>query len=213
MPPRLRALEAISAQYGAMPGGVIGSVAALLSDDDDAARNAARMLAAGATQEQKPGAGRRVSLRLPAPPEVSTELAAEITSSLLEDLLLRTDGLLAAPPSLEAAHDASVYTGSAGIGLELLHHTSCQGVRERLGAIVPFTQRAMASVLLPPGLMLGRTGAEVFLALAHSRGIEAAAGYAGPEIPNAEWEPDGADLTAGAAGVGIGHLMLVTAAG
>jgi serine/threonine protein kinase len=164
--PRLRALQAISAQYGAMPTGVIGSIAALLSDDDDAARRAARMLAAGVTEEQKTGAGRRLSRRLPAPPDVSTELAAEITSNLLDDLLLRTDALLAAPQSLEAAHDASVYTGSAGIGLELLHHTSCQGVQERLGAIVPCTQRAMTSVMLPPGLMLGRTGAEVFLALA-----------------------------------------------
>jgi class IV lanthipeptide synthase len=116
--------------------------------------------------------------------------------------------VLAAPQSLEAAHDASIYTGSAGIGLELLHHAGHPGVRQRLGAIVPFTQRAMTSVMLPPGLMLGRTGADVFLALAQSRGIEAAAEYAGPEIPDADWQPDGADLTSGAAGVGIGHLVL-----
>ncbi len=211
--PRQRALQAISAQYGPAPSGIIGSIAALLGEDDDAARHAARMLAAGASMEQKKGAGGRVSGRLPTPPEVSPELAAEITSSLLDDLLSRTDALLAAPQSLEAAHDASVYTGSAGIGLELLHHTSHPGVQERLGAIVPFTQRAMTSVLLPPGLMVGRTGADVFLALARSRGIEAAAQeagteYAGPEIPAAGWQPDGADLTAGAAGVGIGHLML-----
>ncbi len=206
--PRQRALQAISAQYGAMPSGVIGSIAALLSDDDDAARKAARMLAAGATGEQKPGAGRRASRRLPAPPDVSIELAAEITSNLLDDLLSRTDALLAAAQSLAAAHDASIYTGSAGIGLELLHHTSRPGVQKRLGTILPFTQRAMTSVMLPPGLMLGRTGADVFLALAQSRGIEAAAEYAGPEIPDADWEPDGADLTAGAAGIGIGHLML-----
>lgn len=199
---RQRALQAISAQYGAMPSGIIGSIAALLSDDDDAARKAARMLAAGATRE------RRVSRRLPIPPDISTELAAEITSNLLDDLLSRTDALLAAPQSLEAAHDASIYTGSAGIGLELLHHTSHPGVQERLGAIIPFTQRAMTSVMLAPGLMVGRTGADVFLALAQSRGIEAAAEYAGPEIPDADWQPDGADLTAGAAGVGIGHLTL-----
>ncbi len=205
--PRQRALQAISARYGATPSGVMGSIAALLSDDDDVAREAARMLAAGATQEQKPGAGRRASRRLPAPPDVSTELAAEITSNLLDDLLNRTDALLAAPESLAAAHDASIYTGSAGIGLELLHHASRPGVRERLAALLPFTQRAMASVLLPPGLMLGRTGADVFLALAQSRGFEAAE-YAGPEIPGADWEPDGAELTAGAAGIGIGHLML-----
>ncbi len=206
--PGQRALQAISAQYGARPGGVIGSIATLLGDDDDAARTAARILAAGATVQQRPGAGRQASRRLPAPPEVSTELAAEITSSLLADLLGRTDALLAAPQSLAAAHDASIYTGSAGIGLELLHHASRPGVQKRLDAIVPFTQRAMRSVRLPPGLMLGRTGADVFLALAQSRGIEAAAEYAGPEIPDASWEPDGTELTAGAAGVGIGHLML-----
>lgn len=205
--PRQRALQAISAQYGAMPGGIIGSIAALLSDDDDAARMAARMLATGATQGQ-PGAGRRVSRQLPAPPDVSTELAAEITGSLLDDLLSRADALLAAPQSLEAAHDASIYTGSAGIGLELLHHTSHPAVRKRLSAIVPFTQRAMTSVMLQPGLMVGRTGADVFLTLAQSRGMEAAAEYAGPEIPDAGWQPDGVDLTSGAAGVGIGHLML-----
>lgn len=206
--PRRRALQAISVQYGSMPSGIIGSVAELLSDDDDAVRMAARTLAAGTSGEQKPGAGRRVSGRLPTPPDVSTELAAEISSNLLDDLLSRTDAVLAAPPSLEAAHDATVYTGSAGIGLELLHHTSHPGVQDRLGAIVPFTQRAMTSVMLPPGLMVGRTGADVFLTLAQSGGIEAAAEYAGPEIPGAGWQPDGADLTAGAAGVGIGHLRL-----
>ncbi|HET9893930.1 MAG TPA: lanthionine synthetase LanC family protein [Streptosporangiaceae bacterium] len=205
---RQRALQAISAQYGATPSGVIGKVAALLSDDDDVARTAARMLAADASGQQQPGARHRVSRRLPTPPDVSAELAAEITSNLLDDLLSRTDALLAAPQSLEAAHDASVYTGSAGIGLELLHHASRPGVRKRLSAIVPFTQRAMTSVMLPPGLMVGRTGADVFLALAQSLGVEAAAQYPGPEIPDAGWQPDGADLTAGAAGVGIGHLML-----
>lgn len=204
--PRRRALQALSTQYGARPTGVIGSVAALLADDDDTVREAARTLAAGATQER--GTRRRVSLRLPAPQEVGTELAAEITSNLLNDLLLRADALLAAPQSLEAAHDASIYTGSAGIGLELLHHADSPGVQERLAALVPFTQRAMQSTVPLPGLMLGRTGADVFLALARSRGIEAAADYAGPEIPNGEWVPDGADLTSGAAGVGIGHLML-----
>lgn len=206
--PRQRALQAISARYGARPSGIIGSIATLLSDDDDAARQAARMLAAGDPGEQKPGAGRRVPRRLPNPPEVSTELAAEITSHLLDDLLSRTDALLTAPQSLEAAHDACIYTGSAGIGLELLHHTSHPGVRERLSALVPFTRRAMISVRLPPGLMTGRTGADVFLALARARGIEGTADYAGPELPDAGWQPDGADLTAGAAGIGIGHLML-----
>jgi class IV lanthipeptide synthase len=206
--PRQRALQAISAQYGPMPAGVIGSIAALLSDDDDAARKAAQMLAAGAAREQEPGTARCSSGRLPAPPDVSTELAAEITSNLLDDLLGRTDAVLAAPQSLAAAHDASIYAGSAGIGLELLHHASRPGVRQRLGALVPFTERAMRSVMLPPGLMLGRTGADVFLALARSRGIEAAAQYAGPEIPDAGWAPDGSDLTAGAAGVGLGHLVL-----
>lgn len=206
--PRQRALQAISSQYGVVPSGIIGSIAALLGDDDDAARKAARTLAAGASWEQKPGTGRRGSPRLPTPPDVSTELAAEITGNLIDDLLSRTGALLAAPPSLEAAHDASIYTGSAGIGLELLHHASHPGVKERLSALVPFTERAMASVTLPPGLMLGRTGADVFLALARSRGIEAAADYAGPEIPDAGWQPDGADLTAGAAGAGIGHLVL-----
>jgi serine/threonine protein kinase len=199
--PRQRALQAIAAQYGATPGGIIGAIAAMLGDDDDDARSAAQLLAAGDLLERKPA-------RLPTPPEVSAELAAEITSHLLDDLLSRTDALLTAPESLEAAHDASIYTGSAGIGLELLHHTSHPGVRPRLDALVPFTHNAMASVMLPPGLMVGRTGSDVFLALAQSRGIEAAAQYAGPEIPDADWRPDSADLTAGAAGVGIGHLML-----
>jgi serine/threonine protein kinase len=211
--PRERALLALSTQYGTMPSGVIGSIAALLSRDDDAARNAARMLAAGSAEEPEPGARPRPSRRLPTPPDVNAELAAEITSHLLDDLLIRTDALLAAPQSLEAAHDASIYTGSAGIGLELLQHASRPEVMERLAAMIPFTQRAMTSVTPRPGLMLGRTGPDVFLALAHSRGIEAAAEWAGPEIPDAGWEPDGADLTAGAAGVGIGHLMLCDVTG
>ncbi|WP_051804232.1 lanthionine synthetase LanC family protein [Streptomyces griseus] len=100
-----------------------------------------------------------------------------------------------------------IYGGSSGLGLELLHHTHHPRTRETVTALARWT--AARSRNLPPGLYTGRTGVELFLA-------EAGEGTAphDDESPGflPERAPDGgppeADLIAGAAGIGTGHLLL-----
>ncbi|MFE5796717.1 class IV lanthionine synthetase LanL [Streptomyces sp. NPDC056503] len=104
-----------------------------------------------------------------------------------------------------------VYGGSSGLGLELLHHTHQPHVRETVAALARWT--AAQSRNLPPGFYTGRTGVELFLAEAGTR----TAPHEGPheggksgDLPDRA--PDGgppeADLVAGAAGIGIGRLLL-----
>ncbi|MEN3609787.1 lanthionine synthetase LanC family protein [Plantactinospora sp. ZYX-F-223] len=206
--PRQRALRAIRARHGERPAGVVGAIVDLISGDADLARDAARRLAAGETA--RPGSTPRV---LPAPPDVTPELAAEITGNLLADLLDQTRRLMATPPSRSAAIDASVYNGAAGVGLELLEHLDQSGVADCLRDLVPFTIQAMTAIDLPPGLMTGRTGVDLFLLSARRRGFDLGPGYPGPHLPAADWAPEDEDLMSGAAGVGLGHVLLHRATG
>ncbi|MBG6135546.1 class III lanthionine synthetase LanKC N-terminal domain-containing protein [Longispora fulva] len=211
---RIRALQVIRATAGPAPTGVLGAVADLLSGDAEAATRAAHRLAGrqpapSATTSPEP-ADRRPApsvTTLPALPEPTEDLVAEIVDNLLADLLDQTRRVLTASTSRSIAHDASVYAGSAGIGLELLEHLDRPGVADLLADLVPFTVRAMEKVNLPPGLLVGRTGVDVFLRRAAEHGITAD-GYAGPAVPGPDWKPEGEDLIVGAAGVGLGHLLL-----
>lgn len=200
----LRALQSIHAQYGAEPAGVIALIADLLGGDPPVQRRAALALA-----DQDIDA--RSSVALPAPPSVSPDLARELASHLRTELLGKIGEVLSASPQTSIAHDACVYSGSAGIGLELLAHLDHPGVRERVTELAAFTVTAMADVDLPPGLLVGRTGADVFLLRAKECGIDV--GAPAPSLPGADWQPHGTDLIIGAAGVGIGALILHQATG
>ncbi|WP_449290116.1 class III lanthionine synthetase LanKC N-terminal domain-containing protein [Nonomuraea zeae] len=195
---RLRALQAIRSAHGEEPAGVIGVIADLLGDGDTA-RAALRRLAGGEIRR----AEAKRTRRLPAPPVVTPELAADITANLLTDVLAQTRRKLAAPSALAYG----VHDGTAGIGLELLEHLDEAGVADRVHELAAATVRAMPA-RPSPGLFRGRTGADIFLARAGEHGIAPAGEYAGPYVPDAEWEPDGLGLISGAAGVGIGHLVL-----
>jgi serine/threonine protein kinase len=205
---RRQALQRIRVGFGERPAGIVGIIADLLSGDDDTTRAAARSLAAGDI------GGRRSAMtgRLPAPIRVTTELAGAIADSLLDELLDQTRDVLTTSANSSIAHDASVYAGSAGIGLELLWHLHRPGVTDVVERLIPFTARAIASVNLPHGLLAGRTGAEVFLRRARAHGIGPLAGTpdspVAPSLPDEAWVPEGDDLMAGAAGVGLGHLAL-----
>jgi serine/threonine protein kinase len=199
--PALRARQTIRSRYGSAPAGVPGAVADLISGDAAPARAAARRLADGTPSTS--------SAPLPAPPSVAADV---IAGNLLADLLHQTREVLAAPPNTSIANDASVYSGAAGIGLELLHHLDQPGVADCLRDLVPFTVRAMAAVDLPPGLLAGRTGVDVFLARAADHGFRTA-DHPGPYLPGRDWKPEGDDMIAGAAGVGLGHVLLHRATG
>ena len=207
--PRLRALQLLRSRYGETPCGIMGLIADLIGADggdhadQERSADAARRLAAGDVDSR-----RTSGTRLPAPPEPTPGLLADITGNLLADLVDQTRRVLTAPSSRSVAHDASVYSGSAGIGLELLEHLGEPGVREVLDELTPFTVRAMTRVGLPPGLLVGRTGVDVFLRQSLARGIDAGDTYTGAVIPGPDWKPEGDDLIVGAAGIGLGHLLL-----
>ncbi|WP_344473153.1 class IV lanthionine synthetase LanL [Nonomuraea monospora] len=91
----------------------------------------------------------------------------------------------------------NVYAGSAGLGMELLHHPESRDVALDLAR---WTARVMPTAVLPPGLYFGRTGTDVFLATALS-GL--------PEPAPFELSGDQrADQAHGVAGIGSGHLAL-----
>jgi len=196
------ALAYLRRRYGAQPTGVIRDIADLLSLEDRA-RAAARRLAGRLPED----AG-----LTPAPALVRAEPSEPpldaIQDSLLADLLDQSYRSITGPANLSIAHDASVYNGAAGAGLELLHHLDRPGARERVGQLARFAVRVCADMRLPHGYLAGRTGVDVFLARAAAAGIDVGDDYAGPAIPGPDWRPTGADLMIGAAGVGLGHLIL-----
>ncbi|MFF0750532.1 class IV lanthionine synthetase LanL [Streptomyces sp. NPDC004267] len=102
-----------------------------------------------------------------------------------------------------------IYGGSSGLGLELLHHADRPGARAAVTELARWT--ANQSRNLPPAFYTGRTGVELFLAQAGWEASRHADGRPGhPALP--ERAPDGgppeADLIAGAAGIGLGRLLL-----
>ncbi|MFI1714761.1 class IV lanthionine synthetase LanL [Streptomyces litmocidini] len=149
--------------------------------------------------------------RRPARPRIDGDLLDEIiehtTAYCVEEAHAIVDPERAARLNVPTSID--VYGGSAGLGLELLHHADRPSVRSAVDALARWT--AEQSRNLPPGFYTGRTGVELFLAEA---GPEAGPGTdappAHPLLPGRA--PDGgppeADLIAGAAGIGLGRLLL-----
>lgn len=208
--PRAKALRTIGSLYGEHPTGIMALIADLLSDEEAVARAAFADLIGG-----RPAvafcSGNGSTTALPVIGAFGPEQAAEITGMLLADLVVGTRALLDSSPVQQAAHDASIHHGSAGIGLELLHHLSESGVAELAADLGTFSVAAAQRVKLPPGLFAGTTGVTIFLQEAAASGISVPALPWDP--PGPDWEPTSNDLIAGAAGVGLGHLWLYQASG
>ncbi|MFG3343466.1 class IV lanthionine synthetase LanL [Streptomyces sp. NPDC048018] len=179
------------------------SVTGLLSFDPAERTAAAERLRTGTTG----------TVRRPARPRIDDALLDEIvthtTAFCVEEAYAIVDPVAAARRNVPAAID--VYGGSAGLGLELLHHADRPQVRSAVDALARWT--AEQSRNLGAGLYTGRTGVELFLTEAGSEpaaGSEREAESGHPTLP--ERAPDGgppeADLIAGAAGIGIGRLLL-----
>ncbi|WP_086828112.1 class IV lanthionine synthetase LanL [Streptomyces sp. NRRL B-24572] len=151
--------------------------------------------------------------RRPARPRIDNDLLDAIiehtTAYCVGEAQAITDPERAAQLNVPTSID--VYGGSSGLGLELLHHAHRPDVRSAVTALARWT--AEQSRNLSPGFYTGRTGVELFLTQAGlatepGTGAEVRSGY--PVLP--ERAPDGgppeADLIAGAAGIGLGRLLL-----
>jgi class IV lanthipeptide synthase len=199
--PRTRALQAIRRRFGREPSGVTAAIVELLSGDAERARTAVGRLAAGEY-------GTTSTISVPACPEVTPAMAAELTDRLLDDLLAGVDRVLAAPENTLAANDASIYTGGAGVGMELLAHVARRPeVAPKISELAEFTVRVAERTGRPPGLFGGSTGTDIFLWEAAERGL-GAADWSGRGLPPPEWDAIPCDLIDGQAGVGLGHLYL-----
>ncbi|WP_035859391.1 class IV lanthionine synthetase LanL [Kitasatospora cheerisanensis] len=137
-------------------------------------------------------------------PRLSPDLLAEVldhtAAYCLAEARRIADPELAARAAVPTPID--LYGGSAGLGLELLHHLDRPGAPEAVAALAAWTARQ--SRTLSTGLYSGRTGVDLFLAAA---GQPPAAALALPEC-GPDGGPPEADLIDGLAGIGLGHLLL-----
>jgi tRNA A-37 threonylcarbamoyl transferase component Bud32 len=198
-----RTLMCLERIFPGVTTGVVGLVPRLMSPDADTRAAAAADLRAGRLTGQLHGqlTGR------PGPAARSVRYTGELLSRVLEHTVRECSRF--AESLMEGPDDArrgtppvtNVYAGSAGLGMELLHHTESKDVAADLAR---WTARVMPAAVLPPGLYFGRTGTEVFLATARLAAV--------PELPGPlPFDLAGdqrADQAHGVAGIGSGHLAL-----
>ena len=199
-----RMLQALAAQPpGAAREATLRVIGGLLDPDPKQAVGTLAELAGGHWP-----AGHGPGWTPPPPPVTGPRTAGALLERVLELLLSRlADRAAADTEGTIDAVDGGVYTGSAGIGLELLHHLEHPGVAEALPALVAHARRAAGRVGLAEGLLAGTTGIELFLARAAAAGFPAAAVNA-----TAPAEPHD-DVFSGTAGVGLGELLLADVTG
>ncbi|MEU3415866.1 class IV lanthionine synthetase LanL [Streptomyces sp. NPDC006658] len=177
------------------------SITGLLSFDP-----AVRTAAADGLRSGTAGPARR-----PARPRIDNDLLDEIiehtTAFCVGEAQAIVDPVRAARLNVPTSID--VYGGSSGLGLELLQHAHRPHVRSTVTALARWT--AEQSRNLPPGFYTGRTGVELFLAEAGLAPVPDADTRSGSSVLP-DRAPDGgppeADLIAGAAGIGLGRLLL-----
>ncbi|MCZ0982637.1 hypothetical protein O1L60_37195 [Streptomyces diastatochromogenes] len=211
----------------ALPGpahqAIRSSITGLLSFDPAVRTTAADRLRTGTT----------VTAPRPARPRIDGDLLDEIiehtTSFCVGEARAIVDPVQAARLNVPTSID--VYGGSSGLGLELLHHAHRPDVRSAVAALAQWT--AEQSRNLSPGFYTGRTGVELFLTEAQAEAgtgtgtgtstgpstgtgtgtgpsTEAAPPSGHPVLPERALDggPPEADLIAGAAGIGLGRLLL-----
>ncbi|MGW4380363.1 class IV lanthionine synthetase LanL [Kitasatospora sp. NPDC004531] len=198
--PAVNRERTLAALEFALPGSTNGQVRALiaeLTDPDAGVRTAgAHHLRHGAEQLASPA---RILEHL------SADLLAEILDRTAEYCIAEAHRI--ADPELSARTAVptpiDLYGGSAGLGLELLHHLDRPKAAEAVTALADWTERQTRT--LAPGLYSGRTGVDLFLTAA---GRPPAATVALPTHgPDGSGPPE-ADLIDGIAGIGLGHLRL-----
>ncbi|MFF4947813.1 lanthionine synthetase LanC family protein [Streptomyces chattanoogensis] len=206
---RTRVLQSLRAVYGDGRLGFQALIADLTSGVRETADEAARRLPTGTWLTEAPGR----SSPGPMLPVVGTDLGIRLEERALRLLLDQVGEYQFGGEAGDfTAVDASLYSGSAGVGLELLQHRDRPGVAELLERLAAHSVTALRRVALAPGLFSGRTGTEVFLAAARAAGVALP-----PEVPptheDSAWGEGSAwgeelDVISGRAGLGFGEILL-----
>jgi hypothetical protein len=199
----LRARQSLTAIHGDRYPACTALIADLLCDDPAVSTPALTAL----TDPTWPWYSRRHDRRQPAAAQPRLADPAELAGQLVDLVLAHVDEhLLDQPAHAFPAIDGSIYTGSAGLGLELLHHRGHPGVPDLLARLARHTVAADRRAGRPPGLFLGSTGGQVFLGQLSAAGFEVEL----PEILDVPYETvdEHDDVISGIAGVGLGHLLL-----
>ncbi|MEU7828652.1 class IV lanthionine synthetase LanL [Nonomuraea sp. NPDC049129] len=205
-----RTLMCLARMFPGVTTGVVGLLPRLLSLDAEERVAAAADLRACVSADVGAAAGSDVRAGR-AGRTVSRSDGVRFSGALLSQVLDHTtrvcvrfaEGLMDGPADARTSSPpvTNVYGGSAGVGMELLHHPEAKTVAADLAR---WTARVMPPTALPPALYFGRTGTALFLAAARLTAV--------PELPDPgpivlEGEQR-ADQAHGVAGIGAGHLSL-----
>ncbi|MBT2226653.1 class IV lanthionine synthetase LanL [Nonomuraea sp. NEAU-A123] len=190
-----RTVMCLARMFPGVTTGVIGLVPRLLSLDAEERVAAAADMRAGAGRP-----GRAVSR--PDGVRFSGDLLSRVLDHTTRACVRFAEGLMDGPADRTASPPVTnVYGGSAGIGMELLHHPEAKAVAADLAR---WTARVMPPTALPPALYFGRTGTALFLTAARLTAV--------PELPDPGpivlAGEQRADQAHGVAGIGAGHLSL-----
>lgn len=196
---RVMALQVLQRIYGDHPPPVIAAVIDLLSAEPETMTDAFDTLADG----RLPTAGPRSR-----PPSSVIHRHGNDTNELvdrvLRQLLSRTNEAL----DDIRDPDPGVYGGAGGIGLCLIPHLDRLNTADTVERLAEFSSRAADQVKLRPGLYLGATGVELFLRRAIAAGVAATPLSTSRLFGDPDDTFEGHDVINGAAGIGLGHLLL-----
>ncbi|MER7013629.1 class IV lanthionine synthetase LanL [Saccharopolyspora sp. NPDC000359] len=135
----------------------------------------------------------------PTPPDLSPDLLESVLAHTVGECVAAAREVMSQPTDRGEPPKTNVYSGSAGLGLELLHHA--EGVEAGI-ELARWTIGATPPTRLPAALYFGRTGTEIFLATARRTAPDL------PRNPPVELGDERADHIHGLAGIGAGHLLL-----
>ncbi|MCO5988813.1 class IV lanthionine synthetase LanL [Actinoallomurus spadix] len=194
-----RTLMTLAALFPGVTTGVRGLIPRLLALDPAERIAAAADLRHGRHRTGQMTAGRARAV----PPRFTRGLLDAVIAHTRDECVRFAEKTMAGPadPRRSAPPVTHVYGGSAGLGMELLHHAETEAVA---GELARWTAQAIPPARLPAALFFGRTGTELFLSTARR--------MLGADVPAGDpidLGPDErGDYVHGVAGVGTGHLLL-----
>lgn len=196
---RVIALRVLDRVHGSSPPPVIAAVIDLLSQEPETMASAFAALADG--RVHRPRTPTRSPWLVEHRRGPDTE---ELVDRVLTPLVSRVDHTLA--ESRES--DPGVYRGAAGIGLSLLEHLDRPTVADLVTRLAEFSAQTTERVNARPGLYSGSTGVEVFLTRAIAAGTAASPLSSHRLFGDPDAPPADTDVLFGAAGIGLGHILL-----